>query len=85
MKVTGMARLVGLLGLAGLFVGHRTAPPGTFALYGGAAVVASLVGVSRILLDAHWLADVIASLAVGTLGLTAVVSIGSRFATRSWG
>jgi membrane-associated phospholipid phosphatase len=69
-------------GLIGWALSHRTPPPGTFALYGGAAVVASLVGVSRVLLDAHWLTDVIASLAVGTLWLTAVVSVGSRFAMR---
>jgi len=72
-------------GLIGWALSDRTAPPGTFALYGGAAVVASLVGVSRVLLDAHWLTDVIASLAVGTLWLTAVVSVGSRFAMHSPG
>jgi membrane-associated phospholipid phosphatase len=33
-------------GLIGWVLSHRTAPSGTFALYGGAAVVASLVGVS---------------------------------------
>jgi hypothetical protein len=40
---------------------------------------------SKVLLDAHWLTDVIASLAVGTLWLLAVVSVGSRHPPRGRG
>jgi hypothetical protein len=44
-------------------------------LYSGAILITGVVGTARILVDAHWLTDVIASLALGTLWLTAVVSV----------
>jgi membrane-associated phospholipid phosphatase len=53
--------------------GHLDGRP---SLYAGAILVAGVVGTACVLVDAHWLTDVIASLALGTLWLTAVVSIG---------
>jgi undecaprenyl-diphosphatase len=55
---------------------HRLSPePGAWPLYAGAILIAGVVGAARVLVDAHWLTDVIGSLALGTLWLIAVVSV----------
>jgi len=52
-----------------------TGGPWTPGLDARAILVAAVVGAARIMVDAHWLTDVIASLALGTLWLTAVVFV----------
>jgi membrane-associated phospholipid phosphatase len=44
-------------------------------LYLGACALAIGAGLSRIVLDAHWLSDVVAGLAVGLMWLTLVTSV----------
>jgi membrane-associated phospholipid phosphatase len=47
----------------------------SWPLYAGAILIAGVVGAARVLVDAHWLTDVVGSLALGTLWLIAVVSV----------
>lgn len=61
------------LGLLAWIYGHGLSPPGRRLLYALAIVVAVLTGASRILLHAHWLSDVVAGAALGTLYLALVV------------
>jgi membrane-associated phospholipid phosphatase len=56
-------------------IGRLIGGPWTPGLDGRAILVAAVVGAARIMVDAHWLTDVIASLALGTLWLTAVVFV----------
>ena len=56
-------------------IGRLTGGPWTPGLDARAILVAAVVGAARIVVDAHWLTDVIASLALGTLWLTAVVFV----------
>jgi membrane-associated phospholipid phosphatase len=44
-------------------------------LYAAAALIVGMVGAARLLVDAHWLTDIIGSVALGTLWLLAVVSV----------
>lgn len=53
--------------------------PGTRrALYGGAGGMAILAGAARMIMDAHWLSDVVAGLASGALWLNLVILLVSR-------
>lgn len=64
--------------VTGLFlwaIGRLTGGPWTPGLDARAILVAAVVGAARIMVDAHWLTDVVASLALGTLWLTAVVFV----------
>ena len=65
-------------GLIAWAIGRLTAWPRMSSLYAGAAVVAGVTGGARILMATHWLTDVLGGLAVGTLWLTAVISVSSR-------
>jgi undecaprenyl-diphosphatase len=56
-------------------IGHLTGGTWRPSLDARAILVAAVVGAARIMVDAHWLTDVIASLALGTLWLTAVVFV----------
>lgn len=56
-------------------IGHLTGGPWTPSPDGRAILVAAVVGAARIMVDAHWFTDVIASLALGTFWLTAVVFV----------
>lgn len=57
----------------------RDAPPRVrLALYVAAGGVTALAGAARIVLDAHWLSDVVAGVAVGILWLNVVVMAASR-------
>jgi membrane-associated phospholipid phosphatase len=57
------------------------------ALYTAAGMLAAGAGLSRVILDAHWLSDVIAGLAVGVLWLNAVLlavpRVGDRVAAQA--
>lgn len=57
-------------------IGRLTGGPWPPSLDGRAILVAAVVGAARIMVDAHWFTDVIASLALGTFWLTAVVFVG---------
>ena len=50
---------------AALLLGRRRGRPGRAALTGLAAAIAVAVAASRVLLDVHWLSDVIAGLSLG--------------------
>jgi membrane-associated phospholipid phosphatase len=61
----------------------RGAPgPVRAALYAAAVMLAVGAGLSRVILDAHWLSDVIAGLAVGVLWLNAVLLAVPRLGDR---
>jgi membrane-associated phospholipid phosphatase len=61
------------LGLLAWICGRELTAGGRRLLYAAAIVVALLTGASRILLHAHWLSDVVAGVALGTLYLALVV------------
>jgi membrane-associated phospholipid phosphatase len=61
------------LGLLAWICGRGLTAGGQRLLYAAAIVVALLTGASRILLHAHWLSDVVAGVALGTLYLALVV------------
>jgi undecaprenyl-diphosphatase len=61
------------LGLLAWICGRRFTARGQRLLYAAAIIVALLTGASRILLHAHWLSDVVAGLALGTLYLALAV------------
>lgn len=64
--------------VAGLIIwtiGRLTGRPSASSPYAGALLIASVVGAARIVVDAHWLTDVLASLALGTLWLSMVVCV----------
>jgi membrane-associated phospholipid phosphatase len=48
----------------------------------GAVAVAVLTGLSRLLLDMHWLSDVVGGLAVGTVWLNATIAVAERWLVR---
>jgi undecaprenyl-diphosphatase len=60
-------------GLLAWIYGHGLAPSRRRLLYALAIAVALLAGASRILLHAHWLSDVVAGVALGTLYLALVI------------
>jgi undecaprenyl-diphosphatase len=66
-------------GLVAWCLGRFTDAGARRGLYAAAAVMALLSGASRLVLDAHWLSDVIGGLAVGTTLLNVVILIASRF------
>jgi membrane-associated phospholipid phosphatase len=73
--------VVGALVGAGLLawcLGRFASPGGRRAMYAGAAAVALLTGAARIIVDAHWLSDVIGGLAAGTVWLNVVILVTSR-------
>ena len=59
----------------GRFAGCRTRR----ILYGAAGATALLSGAARVILDAHWVSDVIGGLAAGTVWLNLVILIALRF------
>jgi membrane-associated phospholipid phosphatase len=61
------------LGLLAWICGRSLTARGRGSLYAAAMVVVVLTGVSRVLLHAHWLSDVVAGVALGTLYLALVV------------
>jgi membrane-associated phospholipid phosphatase len=56
-------------------IGRLSIEREAWPLYAGSILIAGVVGTARVLADAHWLTDVIGSLALGTLWLIAVVSV----------
>jgi membrane-associated phospholipid phosphatase len=66
-------------GLVAWCLGRFTDAGARRGLYAAAAVMALLSGASRLVLDAHWLSDVIGGLAVGTTLLNVVILIASGF------
>jgi undecaprenyl-diphosphatase len=62
-------------GLTAWAVGRGAAARRRFALLSAAALVAAVSGASRLVLDAHWLSDVVAGLAFGAAWLGAMVAI----------
>jgi membrane-associated phospholipid phosphatase len=61
--------------LAAWLVAREASPACRVALYGVAIVVGALAGASRIVLDAHWLSDVVAGLAFGIAWVAVVLAV----------
>jgi undecaprenyl-diphosphatase len=61
------------LGLLAWAAGRRAARPVRVALGVAAGLIALTAGVARVILDAHWLTDVVAGLALGTAWVNLVV------------
>jgi membrane-associated phospholipid phosphatase len=70
------------VGLIAWVLGRDLSPRGRFAFYAAAVAVTALTGAARVVLDAHWLSDVVAGFAVGLVWLCAVVAAASRPKTR---
>lgn len=62
-------------GLTVWALGRGAAPVRRLLLLTAAALVISIVGVSRIVLDAHWLSDVLGGLAIGAVWTSLVVTV----------
>jgi len=66
------------VGLIAWLLGRDLSPRGRLVFYAAAGAVTALAGAARVVLDAHWLSDVVAGLAVGLLWLCGVVAVASR-------
>jgi undecaprenyl-diphosphatase len=66
------------LGLIAWVAGRRTSTTRRAGLMIGAVGAAVLTGCARLVLDAHWLSDVVAGLAVGTVWLNATIALAER-------
>jgi len=73
---------VAACGLVAWALSRGASPRGRAALYSCAAVVALLGGASRVMLNAHWLSDVLAGFAVGVLWLDLVI-LSASWSTRA--
>lgn len=60
-------------GLLAWAIGKESTPRVRVLMYGGAAAVAVLAGVARIVLNAHWTSDVLAGFAIATVWLNLVI------------
>ncbi len=65
-------------GLLAWVFGRDAPRPVRVTLYLGACAVATGAGLARMILDAHWLSDVVAGFAVGLMWLTLVTSVLAR-------
>lgn len=71
-------------GLLAWLLGRDVSRASRLAFYGAAAALTVLAGAARIVVDAHWLSDVVAGLAVGILWLNVVVLLAApRLTARS--
>lgn len=70
-------------GLLAWALAPHVSPAARRALYGGAGGMAILAGAARMIMNAHWLSDVLAGLASGALWLNLVVLLVSREALRT--
>ena len=66
-------------GLVAWLLGRHASAQARRWLYAGAAAIAALSGLSRIVLNVHWASDVVAGLAIGVVWLTLVVLAVSRW------
>ncbi|HEY3064706.1 MAG TPA: phosphatase PAP2 family protein [Methylomirabilota bacterium] len=62
-------------GLLAWAVGRRAPRPVRVAFVVAVAVISILSGAARMVLDAHWLSDVVAGLALGTVWLNAILAL----------
>ena len=66
-------------GLIAWCLGRFASPSIRRVLYGAAGAAVLLTGAARIIVDAHWLSDVIGGLAAGTLWLNLVLLVASLY------
>ncbi|OLC17829.1 MAG: hypothetical protein AUH29_00625 [Candidatus Rokubacteria bacterium 13_1_40CM_69_27] len=62
-------------GLLAWLLGCRVTRLTRLSLYGGALLVAALAGSARVILNAHWLSDVVGGLALGAVWVNLVVFV----------